>query len=138
DRGGRADTAFGATALGAGLLILLVLGLIVWAMVTRSWPVLRDAGIGFLTSDRWAPSDGSFGVLTMIHGTFVVSFLSLVLAVPVSIGIALFTTEVAPRRLRGAITLVIDLLAAVPSVVYGLWGVLLVAPTLAPFYRRIS
>lgn len=138
DNGGRGDAAFGASALTAGLLILLVLGLIVWAMVSRSWPALRDAGLDFVTSDRWAPSDDAYGVLTMIHGTFVVSLIALVLAVPVSIGIALFTTEVAPRRARGAITLVIDLLAAVPSVVYGLWGVLFVAPSVAPLYRRIS
>lgn len=138
DRGGRADAAFGSAALGAGLAILLVLGLIVWAMVSKSWPALRDAGIGFVTSDRWAPSQDSFGALSMVYGTLTVSLIALVMAVPVSIGIALFTTEVAPRRFRGAITLVIDLLAAVPSVVYGLWGVLFVAPSIAPLYRNVS
>lgn len=138
DRGAAADRAFGAAALGSGFAILLVLGLILWATLTESWPAIRETGAGFVATDRWAPSRGGFGALSMVYGTFTVSAIALVLAVPVSIAIALFTTEVAPHRLRGPITLITDLLAAVPSVVYGLWGVLFVAPSIAPLYRSVS
>lgn len=138
DHGGTVDDAFRWTALGAGLAILAVLALIAWASISKAWPAFSDQGFSFLTLDRWAPSEGVFGALSMVYGTLVVSAIALLAAVPVSIGIALFTTEVAPRRLRSSITFVIDLLAAVPSVVYGLWGVLFVAPSIAPFYGSIS
>jgi len=138
DAGATVDTGFRWATLGAGVAILVVLGLIAWASITKSWPAFRDQGLGFFTKDRWAPSQGSFGALSMIYGTMVVSIIALIVAVPVSIGIALFTSEVAPRRLRGLITLVVDLLAAVPSVVYGLWGVVFVAPSVSGFYDSIS
>lgn len=138
DRGAAADTGFRWAAMGAGAAILVILVMIAWATITKAWPAFSHQGLSFLTSDRWAPSRDSFGALSMVYGTLVVSAISLVLAVPVSIGIALFTAEVAPIRLRGPITLVVDLLAAVPSVVYGLWGVLFVAPSITPLYRGIS
>lgn len=138
DNGALADEGFRWAALGAGLAILLILGLIAWSSISESWPVFRSQGLDFVALDRWAPSQDVFGALSLIYGTLVVSAIALVAAVPVSIGIALFTSEVAPRRLRSAITLVIDLLAAVPSVVYGLWGVLFVAPSIAPVFQSIS
>ena len=138
DRGANLDTGFRWAALGAGCAILALLGLITVSTVYEAWPAFRESGPSFLTSDRWAPSRDAFGALAMIYGTAVVSLIALVLSVPVSIGIALFTSEMAPRQLRGVIILVIDLLAAVPSVVYGLWGVLFVAPTLVPIYESIS
>lgn len=138
DRGAVADRAFSGAAMGAGVAILAVLGLIAWATISKAWPAFAEQGTGFITVDRWAPSEDVFGALSMVYGTFVVSAIALLASVPVSIGIALFTTEVAPRRVRSVITLVVDLLAAVPSVVYGLWGVLFVAPSVAPLFHSIS
>jgi phosphate transport system permease protein len=138
DRGAAVDTGFRWAALLAGLAILAILGLIAASTVFEAWPAFRESGLDFITSDRWAPSDDSFGALTMIYGTAVVSVVALLLSVPVSIGIALFTSELAPRRVQSAIVMIIDLLAAVPSVVYGLWGVLFVAPNVVPIYDAIS
>jgi len=95
--------------------------------------------LNFVTSDKWVPDSGtsiapSFGALAFLYGTAVVSALALVLAVPVSLGIGLFVTEVAPRRLRGAVVTLLDLLAAIPSVVFGLWGLLVLAPNITGFY----
>src|SRR5699024_7513030 len=120
------------------LVVLVVLGLMVVSTTVESWPALREAGSGFLTLDRWAPNLNSFGALSMVQGTFTVSVIAVVLAVPVSIGIALFTTEVAPHGLRGPLTVLVDLLAAVPSVIYGLWGILFVAPSMSSAYGGIS
>ncbi|MBX3313194.1 MAG: phosphate ABC transporter permease subunit PstC [Actinobacteria bacterium] len=138
DNGATVDEAFRRTALGAGLAILAILGLIAWASISKAWPAFSDQGLDFLTLDRWAPSQNVFGALSMVYGTFVVSTIALIASVPVSVGIALFTMEVAHRRLRSSIVFIIDLLAAVPSVVYGLWGVLFVAPSVAPWYNSIS
>lgn len=138
DGGAGVDAAFRWGALLAGLAILGILALIAASTVIEAWPAFRESGLGFITSDRWAPSADSFGALTMIYGTAVVSVVALVMAVPVSIGIALFTSEIAPKKLQSVIVLVIDLLAAVPSVVYGLWGVLFVAPNVVSIYDSIS
>ena len=86
-------------------------------------------GLGFFTGTRWAPNADVFGSLAFVYGTLLVSAIALVFAVPVSIGIALFLSEVAPRRLRRPVIYLVDLLAAVPSVVYGLWGVIVLAPS---------
>lgn len=137
-RGSRLDAAFRGLALAAGLVVLAVLALIAYSTVDAALPALRAAGLEFVTSDRWAPNapDGPhLGALAFVYGTAVVSSIALVLAVPVSIGIALFATEIAPRRLRRWITTAVDLLAAIPSVVYGLWGIAVLAPNVTGVYR---
>lgn len=91
-----------------------------------------------VTGTHWYPNRGEFGALPMIYGTLVTSALALVLAVPVALGAALFVTEAAPRRLRRPIASVIDLLAAVPSVVFGLWGIFVLVPALRPFERWLA
>jgi phosphate transport system permease protein len=108
-----------------------------------AWPAFRHSGIGFVTQNRWYPNVGHFGGLSFIYGTLVTSVIALVLAVPVSILIAVFLTEVAAPRLATPLGYVIDLLAAVPSVVYGLWGVLVLVPFLTqhvwqPMSRNLS
>lgn len=140
------DHVFKAVALAAGALVLAILGLITFSMLNQAWPAFKEQGFDFITSKRWVPNDpdgagplhAEYGALAFVYGTAVVSAIALALAVPVSIGIALFTTEVAPRRLRGLVVTTIDLLAAVPSVVYGLWGVAVLAPNIAPFYERVA
>jgi phosphate transport system permease protein len=132
------DLAFRILALLAGLSVLVILGLIAFSTTQQAWPAFSKEGLHFFTSQKWDVVGGHFGTLAFVFGTLVVSAIALVFAVPVSIGIALFITEIAPRRTRRAITFVIDLLAAVPSVVYGLWGVQVLAPKLTGFYGDIS
>ena len=137
------DRAFRAITLGAALLVLAILALILVTTLRQAWPAFSQEGIGFFTSEVWSPNDpdGSgpeqarFGTLALSFGTLVVSLIAVIIAVPVSIAIALFLTELAPRRVRTAIVTVIDLLAAVPSVVFGLWGILVVGPALVPVYQ---
>ena len=137
-RGAGADTAFRYLALVAGLTVLAILAGIAVATTQKAWPAFSHAGLSYLVSDNWNPNLGKFGALAFIYGTFVVSIIAVVVAVPVSIGIALFATEVAPRRVRGAITTVMDLLAAVPSVVFGLWGFLVLRPPLKDAFNWIA
>src|SRR5258708_18915248 len=106
-------------------------------MTGKALPAFRHEGITFLTSTRWDPGAGHYGAFAYIFGTLVTSAIALLLAVPVSIGIALVLTEVAPRRLRKPVVSVIDLLAAVPSVVFGLWGLLVLAPPLGRLYGHV-
>ena len=133
-----ADTAFRVVSLACGLTVLAVLVLIAVSTTRLALPAFREEGFGFVTSRRWAPADDAFGALAFVYGTLVISAIALVFAVPVSVGMALFLTQVAPRRLRQPVTYLIDLLAAIPSVVYGLWGVLVLAPFVAGFYRTVS
>jgi phosphate transport system permease protein len=141
-RGVLADRTFWLVSLAAGVLVLAILGLILVTTLREAWPAFKYSGLDFITSTHWVPNDpdgdgprrAEFGTLTFIYGTVIVSLISLVIAVPISIGIALFLTELAPRRLRGAVITVIDLLASVPSVVFGLWGIIVVAPNLVRVY----
>lgn len=119
----------------AGGFVLVILALIAFTMIRKAMPAFRSEGLDYFTSDVWDPADAKFGTLAFAFGTVVVSTIALVLAVPVSIGIALFTTDVAPRWMRRPIVYLVDLLAAVPSVVYGLWGLLVLAPALPGFYQ---
>jgi len=134
----RADRAFRAVTLVSGLTVLVVLVLIVVSTTREAMPAFREEGLGFLTSDRWAPNVDAFGALPFIYGTLTISAIALLIAVPVSIGIALFLSEVAPRWLRRPVSYAVDLLAAVPSVVFGLWGLLVLAPALTGVYGSIS
>jgi phosphate transport system permease protein len=133
-----ADQLFRWLCLASGLLVLVVLGLILVSTTNEAMPAFREEGFRFLTSKRWDPPTSSFGALPFIYGTLVVSAIALVIAVPVSIGVALFITELAPRKLRTPVVYLIDLLAAVPSVVYGLWGILVFGPEIAKVYDDVS
>jgi phosphate transport system permease protein len=141
------DMVFKAIALAAAALVLAILGLIALSMVSQAWPAFKDGGFDFITSKRWVPNDPDgpdgplgpqFGGLAFLYGTVVTSLIALVLAVPVSLGIALFTTEVVRPRLRSAVVTVIDLLAAIPSVVYGLWGIAVLAPNIVTVYDSVA
>jgi phosphate transport system permease protein len=133
-----ADRSFAVAALGCGLVVLAILVGIVVATVSRSWPAIRFEGFSFLTSKTWDPANGKLGGLALIYGTVVTSVIALVVAVPVSLGIAIFMTELAPRRTRAAIVFAIDLLAAVPSVVFGLWGFETLSEPIGRVYGHIS
>jgi phosphate transport system permease protein len=119
-----ADRAFRGLALGAAGLVLLILGMIAVTMTQRAWPAL---GLTFVTSTRWSAPEGVFGALPFLWGTLYTAAIALVLAVPVSLGVALFITQVAPPWLKRPMVYLLDLLAVVPSVVFGLWGVLVLS-----------
>ena len=121
---------FSAVCLASGLMVLVVLGLILISTSHEAMPVFRQEGLRFLTSSQWDIPGNHFGALAFIYGTLVASVIALIIAVPISLGLALFLTELAPRKLRTPVVFLIDLLAAIPSVVYGLWGILVFAPWL--------
>jgi phosphate transport system permease protein len=122
-----ADRAFRGTAAGAAGLVLLILGLIAITISQRAFPVLQHMGRGFLTTTRWSPADSLFGALPFIWGSLFTATIAIALAVPVSLGVALFVTQVAPPSLKKPLVYLMDLLAGVPSVVFGLWGALVLA-----------
>lgn len=125
-----ADSTFRFGTVLAGATILAILALIVVTMTSRSWPALRHQGVTFFTERRWVPNQEIYGALSFIYGTVLTSVIALVLAVPVSLGIALFITQVAPGWLRRPLVSLMDLVAVVPSVVFGLWGIIVLAPWL--------
>lgn len=127
----RADAFFrGLTqALSAGMLILLLL--MIGTLIVGSWPALTTFGWSFFTSHEWDPVAGRFGALVPLYGTLVTSFLALLIAVPISFGIALFLTELSPRFLKTPLGVAIELLAAIPSIIYGMWGLFVFAPFFA-------
>lgn len=132
-----ADRVFRWVATGAGVAVLLVLTLIVYATVSKSTEWFSSEGLGGIFSTTWEPSTGRYGAGALIVMTLIVAIVALAIAVPVSIGIALFVTEVAPHRARLPIVFVIDLLAAIPSVVFGLWMLKEVAGPLSGVYRSV-
>ena len=131
------DHLFRWVALLGGLTVLLILGLIAYSTTKEAWPWFREEGLGIFAND-WVPSQGKFGAGALIYGTFVVGFLALLFAVPVSLGIALFVTEIASPRLAKPIVYVVDLLAAIPSVVYGLWAIFVLLDPLKDLFADIS
>ncbi len=125
-RGNRqhADRAFRFVAIGAAGMVLLILGMIAVAMTRRAWPAFGDQ---FFSSTRWSAADRIFGALPFIWGTLYTAAIAIAIAVPISLGVALFITQVAPPWLKKPLVYLIDLLAVVPSVVFGLWGVLILS-----------
>ena len=140
--GAAADRAFSGLSLGAGLLVLAILALILISTLREAWPALQHSGLDFITSKDWVPVEingapPKYGALAFVYGTAVTSIIALIFAVPISLGVALFLTEVAPRRIRSSVVTVIDLLAAVPSVVFGLLGIIVVGPVLVKVFNGI-
>ena len=121
------DRAFRWAAASAAGLVLLILGLIAVTITKRSVPVFQQMGFGFFATTRWSPADQLFGALPFIWGTVFTAVIALVIAVPISLGMALFMTQVASPGLKKPMVYLIDLLAGVPSVVFGLWGVLVLS-----------
>jgi phosphate transport system permease protein len=133
------DSVYVAIITGFALCVPLLLLLLLWEVALAGWPALRQFGFGFLTSSDWDPVKGNFGAAPAIFGTIVTSIIALVIATPLAIGVAIFLSEYAPRRLRQPVAFLVDLLAAIPSVVYGLWGIFVLVPLLRehvmPFLR---
>jgi len=130
-----ADTLFSALAHGAALLTLALLAGIIVSLVIGAAPAIREYGLAFLWTSEWDPVRNRYGGLVMIYGTLMTSLIALLIAVPVSFGIALFLTELSPSWLKRPLGTAIELLAAVPSIVYGMWGLLVFSPILARFVQ---
>jgi len=124
------DRAFQVLALASGLLVLVILVLIAITMSQQSTTWFSSAGWSGVFSIDWDPAHGKFGAMAFLYGTVIVSLIAIIVAYPVSMGVALLLTEVVPRRWSRPIVYVIDLLAVVPSVVWGLWGILILVPWL--------
>jgi phosphate transport system permease protein len=105
-------------------------------LTISAWPAISKYGLGFLTNTAWDPVQEEFGGLVMIYGTIATSFIALLIAVPVSFGIAVFLTELSPAWLRRPLGTAIELLAAIPSIVYGMWGLLIFGPVLATYVQE--
>jgi phosphate transport system permease protein len=131
------DRSFRVVALAAGLMVLVIMALIAVYTTREALPWFRAEGLGVL-ANNWDPAHQHFGALGLVYGTLLVSVIALLLAMPISIGIALFVTDVAPRSIRRPIVYTVDLLAAIPSVVYGLWALLVLAEPLASLFGSVS
>ena len=124
------ERMFRGATFTAALLVLLLLGGVALTLLGGAWPALAHFRLGFLTREVWNPVTEQYGALAPVYGTLVTSFLALLLAIPVSFGIAIFLTELAPVWLRRPVGVAIELLAAVPSIIYGIWGLFVLAPIL--------
>jgi phosphate transport system permease protein len=115
---------------GAAAVVLLLLGGVLVSLVIGSWPALAEFKWQFLVQQSWNPVKERFGALAPIYGTVITSLIAMVIAVPISFGIAVFMTEICPTRIRAPINTAIELLAAIPSIVYGIWGLFVLGPIL--------
>ena len=125
-----ADRVFSGLVVCCALAVLAVVGLIVFELIRQSHLSLAKFGFKFLTKQIWDPVAEDFGALPFIYGTIVSSIVALCIAVPLSVGTALFLTELCPKQLRGILSLLVELLSAIPSVIYGLWGIFVLSPFL--------
>jgi phosphate transport system permease protein len=125
-----ADQIFRSFVILCAVAVLAIVGLIFFELVSQSRLSISKFGLSFLKKQIWDPVAEDFGALPFVYGTVVSSLLGLVIAVPLSVGTALFITEICPIRLRGVLSLLVELLAAIPSVIYGLWGIFVLAPFL--------
>src|SRR5215468_7646172 len=116
------DRAFRGVARAGGIVVLVLLGLVGTFLFYRASQALHKAGLSFLTTQVWNPDGGGFGIAAVIVGTILIAFVAVVVAVPLALGSALYISEYAPRRFQRGLVSLIDLMAAVPSVVFGLWG----------------
>jgi phosphate transport system permease protein len=133
------DSVFRLACILATGLALGLVGLMVSESVQTTAPVLAKFGIvGFVTGQRWSPSFEIYGALPFIYGTLLTSLIALAVAVPVAVGVALLVTELLPHRVAGPVAVIVDLLAAVPSVVWGLWGLLVLVPAIRPFEKGVA
>jgi len=131
--GNKGDAAFRALLFCCALTVLLLVAAMIASMASNARLSMSTFGFGFLTGREWNPVAGRFGALPFIYGTVASSLLALLISVPLSLGVAIFLVEQAPRRLARPITFLVELLAAIPSVVYGLWGIFVLAPLLRQY-----
>ena len=129
------DGLFRAAAYGSALLVLLVLAGILGSILWGGWPAFREFGPGFVTSSAWNVGTEQFGALVAVTGTLASALIALVIGIPISLGIAVYLTQLAPGWARRPVAMTIELLAAVPSIIYGMWGLFVFAPLFARFVQ---
>jgi phosphate transport system permease protein len=129
------DWAFRKTTLFFALFVLAMLGGIIGSLIYGSYPIFQKFGFGFLTSREWNPVTQEFGALNAIFGTVVTSLIALLIAIPISFGIAIFLTELCPAWLKRPLGTAVELLAAIPSIIYGMWGLFIFAPIFADYIQ---
>jgi phosphate transport system permease protein len=127
------DQIFRYLILLSAISVFAIVVLVVWELVAKSQLSLHQFGLKFFYGHDWDPVNGNFGALPFIYGTLVSSLLALLLAVPLSVGVAVFITEMCPQSLRAIISFLVELLAAIPSVIYGLWAIFVLAPLLRDY-----
>ena len=127
------DRVFRTAIMACGLSVLALLVLIVYELMSRSSLSWHAFGFKFFASSEWDPVNEQFGALPFIYGTLVSSLIALIIAVPLSVGVAVFTTEMCPKALRGPLSFFVELLAAIPSVIYGLWAIFVLVPLLSNY-----
>jgi phosphate transport system permease protein len=131
------DTFFHAICFGAALLVLILLGGVIASLVWGSLPAIQAFGFGFITSSDWDAVNDKYGALVAIYGTLITSIIALAIAIPVGLGIAIFLTELCPPRLRQPIGIAIELLAGIPSIIYGIWGFFILKPLLQAYVEPV-
>ncbi|WP_244635341.1 phosphate ABC transporter permease subunit PstC [Methylosinus sp. C49] len=124
------DFFFHNLTRAAAVLVLVILGGVIFSLVYGSLPAIKAFGFGFLTTESWNPVTEKFGAVAPIYGTLVTSTIAMAIAVPLGLGIAIFLTELCPHALRRPIGVAIELLAGIPSIIYGIWGLFVLAPFL--------
>jgi phosphate transport system permease protein len=135
--GALGDTLFHALTVLFAVLVLLILSGIIVALVAGAWPALRHFGFGFIVADVWNPVTERFGALAPIYGTLVTSAIAMLIGIPVAFGVALFITELCPLWLKRPLATMIELLAAIPSIIYGIWGLFVFAPFIQQYVQPV-
>ena len=130
-----ADAAFFYAILACALSVLAIVGLIVYELVAKSGLSWHAFGMKFFFRSEWDPVNDQYGALPFVYGTIVSSILALIIAVPLAVGVAVYITEMSPRWLRGALAFTTELLAAIPSVIYGLWAIFVLVPLLRQYVQ---
>ncbi|WP_432835306.1 phosphate ABC transporter permease subunit PstC [Dactylosporangium sp. CA-092794] len=138
DNAGPADKVFRGVSRGGGSLVLVLMVLVGTFLAYRAWEALSRAGVSFITTEDWNPDGGGFGIAAVIVGTVLIALVAIVVAVPLAMGTALYISEYAPRWLKRTLVTVVDLMAAVPSVVFGLWGAFFLQWKIVDLSRWIS
>ncbi len=132
------DKVFRGSLLGAGVIVLVIMGLVGVFLAVRGAQALGVAGWGFLTTQSWEPDAGNFGIAAVLIGTLLIAAVAICVAVPLALAMALYISEYAAGRLKSALISLVDLMAAVPSVIYGLWGFFFLQGQVVPLARWIS
>jgi len=136
------DPAFRSLTLAGGVVVLALVAAILVALIEGAWPAMKEFGLGFLVSQSWNPVTEQYGALSSIYGTLASTFIAMFIAVPMALVIALFLVELAPQKVSRVVGGAIELLAAIPSIIYGMWGLFVFAPFLAehlqPLLTRLT
>jgi phosphate transport system permease protein len=129
------DAVFHGLTVFFAVLVLVILGGVIVSLVYGAWPALQKFGFGFVVNGAWNPVTENFGALAPIYGTLVTSFIAMLIGIPVAFGVALFITELCPKWLKRPLGTMIELLAAIPSIIYGIWGLFVLAPFIQQYVQ---